>query len=217
VDVLVELVPAPAEEAVPVLRRHRGAAEVVVLHRGDADDLRHADEGPPEEGPACDVGGSGGFHEAEVGGGRQVDLGTGVDRGALDAAPREAGGGRLDRVVGDAHLGGACLAAEPHERGDDLRVRRGAERRRPLERHVRLHEDDVPRPDEPPDAADAVDGAPQHLLEPAAAGDAEVREDVGSLDGEPPSGRRSDFSRGLPRSPSGSFSESGQPVGARET
>ncbi len=38
-DVLVELIAGAAEKPIPILDAHRGAAQVVILHRREADDL----------------------------------------------------------------------------------------------------------------------------------------------------------------------------------
>ena len=50
-DVLVELAAPASEEAVPVLDAHGGVAEVVILHRGDADHLVNVRERSVEEPP----------------------------------------------------------------------------------------------------------------------------------------------------------------------
>ncbi len=123
-DVLVELVAAPAEQPVPVLGGHRGPAQVVVLDRRHADDLGGAAEGPPEERPASRSRWRPGRSAISKSPRRgQVDPGPGVHRRPLDAAPHEAALRRLDRVVDDAHLLGAGFANQVDERGEHFRVR----------------------------------------------------------------------------------------------
>src|SRR5206468_2935068 len=71
----------------------------------------------------------------------------------------------------------------PHERRDDLGIRRRAERRRTLERDIRLDQYDIALLDEACDAADRVDGGAEHRLHVLPARDTEVGREGGRGDG----------------------------------
>ena len=143
VDVLVELVAAAAQQAVPVLGGHRGPAQVVVLDRGDADDLVGAVERPPEERPVLDPGGARHVQHLELAGRGQEHPRARGHRRLLDAGAVKAALRRLDRVVRDPDLRGARLAHQVDQRRQHLGVGGGAQHRRALEGDVGLDHHDV--------------------------------------------------------------------------
>ncbi len=184
-DVLVELVAPPAEQAVPVLDAHRGVAQVVILHRGDADDLVDIAKRPFEEIPLLDQPRAGRVQDIEGVGVGQIDASAGALGGGADTALGEAVRGRLDGVVGHPHLGGSRVdAQQSHQQVDEIGARGRTEVGRAVEGDVGFDQHHVARLHEASQSAEGVERLQQHLAGVTAAPDADSHRAGGIVDAE---------------------------------
>ncbi len=189
----MELVAPAAEQPVPVLRRHAGVAEVVILDRRDPDHLGHAAERTIEKRPARDQFRPRHLEHLETRRCRQIQCCPALLRGGGNPGFVKTTFRRLDRVVRHPHLGRTGVLDQPDQGPQHVRVGCCAKFRRPVEGDVRLDQHLVARADVMVDPANRPDRHPQHLLVMIAAGDTEhagaarpvhpvVREPIGWLD-----------------------------------
>ena len=173
VNVLVKLVASAAEQAVPVLHRHRSTAQVVVLAGRDSDDLGGLLEGAVEHRPgaqhlAVDLER---LESARLG---EHEFGPHVLGRALDARLEEAAFRLVDGVVGHDDPTCTGLPAEPCHGLEHLGAGGCTQDGRPIEGDVGLEDNHIALLDEGPHAPHLPERRTHHRVGIPSSGDRHV-------------------------------------------